>query len=105
MFGLNNTVDQSFKADGISNDGKIVLEVEAGRAYANFAFLKDVFQASMMYGVEFLILAQDWVCKVFVDTLMCKEMRCCEVQEKMVSFPNNHFHRRGYRWINKYIIR
>ncbi|MDE0316825.1 MAG: hypothetical protein OXM61_18210 [Candidatus Poribacteria bacterium] len=53
LFGLNNTVDQSFNADGISNDGKIVLEVEAGRAYANFAFLKDVFQASMMYGVEF----------------------------------------------------
>lgn len=57
LFGLNNTVDQSFNADGISNDGKIVLEVEAGRAYANFAFLKDIFQASMMYGVEFLILA------------------------------------------------
>lgn len=57
LFGMNNTVDQSFYADGISKDGKIVLEVEAGRAYANFAFLKDVFQASMMHGVEFLILA------------------------------------------------
>ena len=57
LFGINNTVDQSFYADGISKDGKIVLEVEAGRAYANFAFLKDVFQASMMHGVEYLILA------------------------------------------------
>ncbi len=57
LFGLNNTVDQSFNADGISSDGKIVLEVEAGRATANFAFLKDIFQASMMHGVEFLILA------------------------------------------------
>ena len=57
LFGLNNTVDKSFNADGISSDGKIVLEVEAGRAYANFAFLKDIFQASMMHGVEFLILA------------------------------------------------
>ena len=38
-------------------DGKIVLEVEAGRATANFAFLKDIFQASMMHGVEFLVLA------------------------------------------------
>jgi hypothetical protein len=57
LFGLNNTVDKSFNADGISNNGKIVLEVEAGRAYANFAFLKDIFQASMMHGVEFLILA------------------------------------------------
>ncbi len=57
LFGLNNTVDQSFNADGLSGDGKIVLEVEAGRATANFAFLKDIFQASMMHGVEFLILA------------------------------------------------
>lgn len=57
LFGLNNTVDKFFNADGVSNDGKIVIEVEAGRAYANFAFLKDVFQASMMFGVEFLILA------------------------------------------------
>ena len=57
LFGLNNTVDQSFNADGLSGDGKIVLEVEAGRATANFAFLKDIFQASMMHGAEFLILA------------------------------------------------
>ena len=57
LFGLNNTVDQFFNADGISSDGKTVLEVEAGRATANFAFLKDIFQASMMHGVEFLILA------------------------------------------------
>ena len=57
LFGLNNGVDKFFNADGINNDGKIVLEVEAGRATANFAFLKDIFQASMMHGVEFLILA------------------------------------------------
>jgi hypothetical protein len=57
LFGLNNSVDKAFNADGISNDGRIVLEVEAGRATANFAFLKDIFQASMMHGVEFLILA------------------------------------------------
>ena len=44
LFGLNNTVDQSFNADGISDDGKTVLEVEAGRATANFAFLKDIFK-------------------------------------------------------------
>ena len=57
LFGLNNSVGQYFNADGISNDGKTVLEVEAGRATANFAFLKDIFQASMMHGVEFLIMA------------------------------------------------
>lgn len=57
LFGLNNSVDKSFNADSISNDGKIVIEVEAGRAIVNFAFLKDIFQASLMHGVEFLILA------------------------------------------------
>ena len=57
LFGQNNSIDQSFNADGISNDGRIVLEVEAGRAVANYAFLKDIFQACMMHGVEFLIIA------------------------------------------------
>ena len=57
LFGENNNIDQSFNADGISNDGRVVLEVEAGRAVANYAFLKDIFQACMMHGVEFLILA------------------------------------------------
>jgi hypothetical protein len=33
------------------------LEVEAGRAVVNYQFLKDIFQACMMYGVEYLIIA------------------------------------------------
>lgn len=57
LFGLNNRIDKFFDADGISNDKKIVLEVEAGRAYRNNQFLKDVFQACMMPSVEYLILA------------------------------------------------
>lgn len=57
LFGLNNKIDKSFSADALSEDGKIVLEVEAGRAVLNFQFLKDIFQASMMYGVEYLIIA------------------------------------------------
>lgn len=57
LFTLNNTPDKYFHADAISYDGKIVLEVEAGRAYANNQFLKDVFQACMMPNVEYLILA------------------------------------------------
>lgn len=57
LFGLNNSVDKSFNADGISKDGRAVLEIEAGRAVVNFAFLKDIFEACMMHGVEFLILA------------------------------------------------
>ena len=57
LFGKNNKVDKSFWADAISADGKIVIEVEAGRATENNQFLKDIFQASMMYHVEYLVLA------------------------------------------------
>lgn len=57
LFGLNNKIDKSFNADAVSLDGKIVIEVEAGRAVDNNQFLKDIFQASMMFGVEYLIIA------------------------------------------------
>lgn len=57
LFGLNNRIDKFFDADAVSSDGKIVLEVEAGRAYVNNQFLKDVFQACMMPSVDYLILA------------------------------------------------
>lgn len=57
LFGLNNRIDKFFDADAVSSDGRIVLEVEAGRAYSNNQFLKDVFQACMMYGVDYLIIA------------------------------------------------
>lgn len=56
LFGLNNKIDKFFDADGISEDLSIVLEVEAGRAYRNNQFLKDIFQACMMPSVEYLIL-------------------------------------------------
>ena len=57
LFGENNTVDKSFFADALSSDGRIVLEVEAGRAVRNNQFLKDVFQACMMFDVEYLCIA------------------------------------------------
>lgn len=57
LFSLNNQIDKFFDADAVSSDGRIVLEVEAGRAYSNNQFLKDVFQACMMYGVDYLIIA------------------------------------------------
>ena len=34
-----------------------MIEVEAGRAVRNNQFLKDVFQACMMYEVEYLVIA------------------------------------------------
>lgn len=43
-------------ADAVSGDGKIVIEVEAGRATENNQFLKDIFQACMMHGVEYLVI-------------------------------------------------
>jgi hypothetical protein len=57
LFSLNNRIDKFFDADAVSADGRIVLEVEAGRAYVNNQFLKDVFQACMMHGVDYLMLA------------------------------------------------
>lgn len=57
LFGLNNLVDKSFDADALSVDGKIVIEVEAGRAVDNNQFLKDIFQACMMTRVEYIVIA------------------------------------------------
>ena len=57
LFGENNSIDKSFFADALSADGRIVLEVEAGRAVINNQFLKDIFQACMMFDVEYLAIA------------------------------------------------
>ncbi|MDD3772401.1 MAG: hypothetical protein RBT46_08175 [Weeksellaceae bacterium] len=57
LFGYDNKIDKSFNADALSKDGKIVLEVEAGRATENNQFLKDIFQACMMFEVEYLVIA------------------------------------------------
>ena len=57
LFGLGNKIDKYFNADAVSGDGTIVVEVEAGRAVENYQFLKDIFQACMMHGVEYLVLA------------------------------------------------
>jgi len=57
LFGVNNKVDKSFYADAICKDGKIVIEVEAGQATENHRFLKDIFEACMMFDVEYLVLA------------------------------------------------
>lgn len=56
LFGRNNIIDKCFNADALSLDGRIVIEVEAGRAVDNNQFLKDIFQACMMHDVEYLIL-------------------------------------------------
>ena len=57
LFGENNTVDKSFYADAFNKEHGIVIEVEAGRAVRNNQFLKDIFQACMMFDIEYLIIA------------------------------------------------
>ena len=57
LFSLNNQIDKYFDADALSGDGKIVIEVEAGRAVDNNQFLKDLFEACMMQQVEYLVIA------------------------------------------------
>ena len=57
LFGKNGAVEKAFEADGYHTEGRIVLEVEAGRAVANYQFLKDLFQACMMQDVEYLAIA------------------------------------------------
>lgn len=56
LFGLNGKLEKSFEADAYHENEKTVLEIEAGRAYVNYQFLKDLFEACMMYNVEYLVI-------------------------------------------------
>lgn len=57
LFGRNGVPEKSFEADAYHEKMKAVVEIEAGRGVTNYQFLKDLFQACMMYNVEFLALA------------------------------------------------
>lgn len=57
LFGRNGTLEKYFEADCYNIEEKVVIEVEAGRAVSNYQFLKDIFQASVMNDVDFLIIA------------------------------------------------
>ena len=57
LFGRSGQAAKSFDADAYHADQGIVLEVEAGRGYANNQFLKDLFQVSVMQGVEYAAIA------------------------------------------------
>ena len=71
LFGEDNSIDKSFYADALSADGKIVIEVEAGRATENNQFLKDIFEACMMFDVEYLVLAVRIVYRTHLDFERC----------------------------------
>jgi hypothetical protein len=57
LFGINGKLEKYFDADAYNVDQKSIIEVEAGRAYTNYQFLKDLFQACMMFEVDFLTIA------------------------------------------------
>lgn len=57
LFGRNGKLEKYFEADAYHRENETVLEVEAGRGVTNYQFLKDLFQACMMYNVEYLIIA------------------------------------------------
>ena len=57
LFGLNGKAEKSFEADAYHREEEFVLEVEARRAVVNNQFLKDLFQACMMHGVNYLGIA------------------------------------------------
>lgn len=57
LFGQNGKLEKYFDADGYHKMNKTVIEVEAGRAVSNYQFLKDLFQACMMFDVEYLVIA------------------------------------------------
>lgn len=56
LFGQNGKLEKYFDADGYNTETKTVIEVEAGRAVTNYQFLKDLFQACMMYEVDYLVI-------------------------------------------------
>lgn len=57
LFGPNGKLEKYFDADAYNKNFKTVIEVEAGRGVTNYQFLKDLFQACMMYEVDFLVIA------------------------------------------------
>lgn len=57
LFGKNGVLDKYFEADGLNIETKTVIEVEAGRGVTNHQFLKDLFQASVMNDVDYLVIS------------------------------------------------
>jgi hypothetical protein len=57
LFGRNGMPEKTFEADAYNRETQTVIEVEAGRGVLNNQFLKDFFQACVMYNVEYLVIA------------------------------------------------
>ena len=57
LFGETGKAAKSFDADALHQEEGFVVEVEAGRGVTNHQFLKDIFEASMMHGIQYLAIA------------------------------------------------
>ena len=57
LYGPQGKADKTFFVDAWSPSARTVLEVEAGRAVVNHQFLKDIFEASVIDGVDHLGIA------------------------------------------------
>jgi len=57
LFGANGKIEKSFDADAYQESSGFVVEVEAPRGVVNNQFLKDLFQACMMFNVRELAIA------------------------------------------------
>jgi hypothetical protein len=57
LFGRRGRTAKAFEVDAFSSATGTVIEVEAGRAFTNNQFLKDLFEACVMPGVLYLVIA------------------------------------------------
>ncbi len=57
LFGRDGQLEKPFDVDAFQEKTGTVLEVEAGRAVTNNQFLKDLFEACMMYNSKYLAIA------------------------------------------------
>ena len=55
--GGNGTTVKPFEVDAYNDAEKTIVEVEAGRAFANNQFLKDFFEAIIIDDIDYLIIA------------------------------------------------
>ena len=57
LFGRQGKTEKTFDVDAWNRATATVVEVEAGRAVTNNQFLKDIFEASVMEGIDYLVIA------------------------------------------------
>lgn len=84
LYGLNGKEELAFEVDAYNPDEKTVVEIEAGRGFTNYQFLKDFFECCMMQEIEYFCVAVrntyrghkdfDSVCKFFSTLYACNRM-------------------------------